>query len=508
MTLADGEGCVLTGRLSRVSHGWMCGHKVFDEVLVPGTALVELALTAGQRVGLDRLEELTLEAPLALPASGAIDVQLSVAGKEVSVFGRPPDGEWTRHATGVLASATAAESFELRVWPPAGATELAIDGLYERLLARGVAYGEEFRGLRAVWRRDDELFAEAELPEPLKADAGEYGLHPALLDAALHALLVEPADEAIRLPFAWTGVTLWATGATRIRVRICGDQLWIADATGAPLGRIEGLHARAATREQLRRALGAGRDGLYEVKWAPPAAGAMASPTERFELLVVPPSTGEAVRRGARAGASSARARADLVGGRERVAAGGGDATSGGHGGADEDVVDLGQAALWGLVRATQSEHPDRQLVVLDVDDDGYEPLLPALLATAEAQLALRKGQLLVPRLARASGPGAQRQTSLEGGTVLITGGTGTLGAHLARHVVASYGVRKLVLTSRQGRAAPGAEALVEELQAAGAAVSSWPATWPIANRCADCWSRSPTCAACSTSPARSTTVS
>ena len=177
-TLAEGEGCLLTGRLSRASHGWMCGHRVFDEVLVPATALVELALTAGQRVGLERLEELTLEAPMGLPANGAIDLQVSVAGKDVSVFGRPPDGEWTRHATGVLAAATAAESFELRAWPPAGATEVAIDGLYERLAERGVVYGEEFRGLRAVWRRDDELFAEVELPEPLKAEAGSMGCIP------------------------------------------------------------------------------------------------------------------------------------------------------------------------------------------------------------------------------------------------------------------------------------------------------------------------------------------
>ena len=200
------------------------------------------------------------------------------------------------------------------------------------------------------------------------------------------------------------------------------------------------------------------------------ATGASVPPAEAPELLVVPPSTGEIVR-AAHTQAHRLLARlqtwsADettsplVVVTRRAVATA-----------ADEDVVDLGQAALWGLVRATQSEHADRRLLLLDVDDDGYEEMLPAALATAETQLALRKGQLLVPRLARASGPGAQRQTTLEGGTVLITGGTGTLGARVARHVVASYGVRKLVLTSRQGREAPGAEALVEELQAAGATV-------------------------------------
>ena len=172
-------------------------------------------------------------------------------------------------------------------------------------------------------------------------------------------------------------MTLWATGAAHIRVRICGDQLWIADASGEPLGRIEGLHARPATKEQLRRALGTGRDGLYEVKWAPVATGGMVPPAEAPELLVVPPSTGE-VTHAAHTQAHRLLAQvqtwlADERASRLVVVTRRAVATA-----ADEDVVNLGQAALWGLVRATQSEHPDRRLVVLDVDDDGYEPLLPA----------------------------------------------------------------------------------------------------------------------------------
>ena len=276
VTLADAEGCLLTGRLSRASHGWMCGHRVFDEVLVPATALVELALTAGQRVGLERLEELTLEAPMGLPANGAIELQVSVAGKDVSIFSRPPDGEWTRHATGVLAAATAPGAFELRTWPPVGATEVAIDGLYERLAERGVTYGEEFRGLRAVWRRDDELFAEVELPQSVAGEAPHYGLHPALLDAALHALLVEPDDDEIRMPFAWTGVTLSATGAARsacgcaatTRRSSCGSPTrrasrWANRSAARACSDASAATARAVrgTRRAVRGAVGAGGDG-------------------------------------------------------------------------------------------------------------------------------------------------------------------------------------------------------------------------------------------------------
>src|SRR6185369_10083575 len=140
----------------------------------------------------------------------------------------PADSPWTRHATGVLGPAdirgsagqagsapgpadirgsagqagsapgpgAESVSFDLRVWPPAGAAPLAVEGLYERLADAGLGYGPEFQGLRAVWKRGDELFAEVQLPEGLVKEAGLFGLHPALLDAAFHALALEGAGGA------------------------------------------------------------------------------------------------------------------------------------------------------------------------------------------------------------------------------------------------------------------------------------------------------------------------
>ena len=116
---------------------------------------------------------------------------------------------------------------EFAVWPPRGrGAGRTSDGLYEGLAAAGYGYGPAFRGLRAAWRRGEEVFAEVALPEEAAADGGSFGLHPALLDAALHAAgagrrcrRIRAVGE-VRLPFAWTGVSLHAAGASALRVRL------------------------------------------------------------------------------------------------------------------------------------------------------------------------------------------------------------------------------------------------------------------------------------------------
>ncbi|MBD3011404.1 type I polyketide synthase, partial [Streptomyces sp. 5-10] len=194
--LAGGDGALLTGRLSLVSHGWLADHAVWGVVVVPGSALVELVLRAGDGVGCGWLEELTLEAPLVVPERGGVRVQLSVGAPDgvgrrvVGVFSQVEgegEGVWTRHATGVLSVGVpvVADEYELSVWPPVGAVAVDVGGVYERLAGVGLEYGPVFQGVRAAWRRGGEVFAEVALAEEQRAEAGRYGLHPALLDAAL-----------------------------------------------------------------------------------------------------------------------------------------------------------------------------------------------------------------------------------------------------------------------------------------------------------------------------------
>nr|URG42894.1 PieA2 [Streptomyces conglobatus] len=543
VVLAEGDGVVFAGRLSLESHGWLADHAVWGSVLVPGTGFVELALRGGGEVGCGRVEELTLQAPLVLPEQGGVQVQVRVGGlddtgrRPVTIHSRPEHGPgeapaghpWTCHATGTLTAHTAEPEWDLAgAWPPPGATAVAVDGLYERLAGDGLAYGPAFQGLHAAWRAGDEVYAEIRLPQEQHADGDRFGVHPALLDAALHSCLLDGADQVV-LPFSWTGVELYATGATTVRVtmsRTGGEmKLRLADPAGAPVAAIDALVARPVRPEQLRAAARAGRrDSLFHLDWAAVPAGSPYPPSTAASWVLVgdddlglgaalsAPATGagrsaphryagldalaEAIDRGETeapevvllpwtppAGPSPAAepVHQAVVRAVSLLQAWLADprwessrllwVTRGAVGATDTDpVTDLAGAAVWGAVRSAQAEHPGRFLLVdLDRADASARALL-AVLAAAEPQTAIRDGRPFAPRLARPSGDRTTGPALPDTpGTVLVTGGTGTLGALVARHLVSRHGVRHLLLLSRRGERAGRAAELVAELAGLGA---------------------------------------
>ncbi|WP_399217819.1 SDR family NAD(P)-dependent oxidoreductase [Streptomyces sp. SAJ15] len=294
VTLPDSGGCLFTGRVSARTQPWLADHAVLGAVLVPGTAFVDLALHAGDRFGCTRVDDLVLEAPLVLPENGGVQLQVVVGGPDdsgrrpVNMYARQesgdPDQPWTRHAGAVLTKGAAemAESVsdEPGVWPPAGAKALDIEGMYERFALGGLAYGPVFQGVRAAWRRGDEVFAEIALPEEHAVEAVRFGLHPALLDAALHVAgpggLTEPGGEdrdQIRLPFVWNGVCLYATGASRIRVRLSaagadGVSAVVADESGRLVASVDELVTRPVMAEQIDTARSAApRESMFRLDW-------------------------------------------------------------------------------------------------------------------------------------------------------------------------------------------------------------------------------------------------
>ena len=293
--LAGGQGLVLTGRLSVRSQPWLADHAVAGVVLVPGTALVEMAVQAGDAAGCGRIEELTLEAPLVLPAEGGVQLQVMVGGPDepghraVEVYARPEEAPGRVRGRGMRAGGwpprpnLAAElAGEFAVWPPDGAVPADTGGLYAGLAAGGYGYGPAFRGLRMAWRRGEDVFAEVALPEDTAAGAGSFGVHPALLDAALHAAglagLGGGEAGAVRLPFAWTGVSLHAAGASVLRVRLRreaggGLSLVAADGAGVPVVSVASLVLRPVAAGQLASAGGGLADALFAVEWVPVAAG-------------------------------------------------------------------------------------------------------------------------------------------------------------------------------------------------------------------------------------------
>ncbi|MHA7962487.1 polyketide synthase dehydratase domain-containing protein, partial [Streptomyces sp. L500] len=133
--LVNTDGFLFTGRLSVQSHPWLADHAVMGSVLVPGTALVELALRAGDEAGCGLLEELTLAAPLVLPEQGSVQVQVWVgepdeAGRRaVTIHSRTGEEPWTLHASGFLTTSTAqTQEFDAAAWPPAGAEAVDVAG--------------------------------------------------------------------------------------------------------------------------------------------------------------------------------------------------------------------------------------------------------------------------------------------------------------------------------------------------------------------------------------------
>ncbi|WP_367044708.1 type I polyketide synthase [Streptomyces sp. Je 1-332] len=512
---ADREDTLFISRVSRSGHAWLADHTIVGNVIVPATGFLELALAAGDLVGAPQVWELTLEAPLPMPPGEPVRLQVAVAAPD-SAGHRPftvharPDGavggttQWTRHATGVLAPnepVPPVTSPDFTQWPPADAVAEPLDGVYERLDALGYTYGPGFQGLRALWRRGDDVFAEVRLPEALHDHAGRYGIHPALLDSVLHPLVLDAAvegeEDRIRLPFSWSGTVLHTVGATELRVRISPTGtdtflLSMADGTGAPVAEVASLALRPVAKDRLAVAAPAAADALFGVEWT-----ALPAPAADTSLTWAEVGTGRIadvaeadivvvrITHGAEAAAAPHDAAHEVLrhiqewvaderftDARLVVVTRGAVATR------PDEEVSLAAATVPGLVRSAQAEHPGR-LVLVDVDSDA--PLgsgdladpLSAALALDEPQLALREGKVYAPRLARRA-PFAQAPAKAldPAGTVLITGGTGGLGALFARHLVTEYGVRHLLLSSRRGPAAPGAAELEAELAALGARVT------------------------------------
>ncbi|MFJ9693752.1 SDR family NAD(P)-dependent oxidoreductase [Kitasatospora sp. NPDC101183] len=485
--LADGEGHLFTGRLAPNAQPWLRDHAAFGTVLAPGTGILDLVLAAGREVGAGRIEELALVEPLVL--EGAVRLQAVVGGlengrRQVSLYSRPEEAEdsWTLNASGELAEETGeSEAF---TWLGPAAESVDLDGFYDRFAARGLAYGPAFQGLTELWRDGSTAYGIVHLPEGVKAD--EYGIHPALLDAALHTLVAvrdeAEGDQRVFLPFEWTGVELFAAGSTELRVRVDLDEsgtsarIRVSDPAGALVASVDSLQIREATAEQVRA--GASIDHLYRLDFQEvqvPASTAtlgtvvLGEAGELARLLNadhVPTVDALAEARPERAVVDLSEAElADALTLLQRITA--------------EPALEVtelvfvtrGASALLGLLRTVRAEYADRPIRLLDLDaNPSAEAIDNALSATSEPELAIAEGRILAPRLVRVTAADTTTALTFDPDrAALITGGTGELGRELAEHLVRHHKIRHLVLTSRQGEQAPGAGEIRQSLLDAGA---------------------------------------
>jgi Polyketide synthase dehydratase/KR domain/Acyl transferase domain len=570
--LPDGQEAVLTGWLSVAAQPWLADHVVLGHAQLAGTVFVELAVRAADAVGCAVLEKLTLQAPLVLPADGTAQVQVRVfrtdesGRRAVHIYSRlrgQSGGEgWTCHVTGVLAADQAGppgEAVDFTAWPPPDAEPVPVEGIYRRLAEAGLGYGPAFQGLTGVWRRGAEVFAEARLDGHAEADAGSFGLHPALLDAVLHAAGAGQLTDAVGpvQPISWSGVSLHAVGAVVLRARLApagpdGMSLLAADEAGEPVLSARRLVLGPVPVGDLPSARPRAAAGLFAQDWIPvpvrplaraanstrpippslatrtgwavigdgggqlaTALGAVRYP-DLTELaaavtagaappaaVAVPVAASPWAEPGAEAGNLAGQvlelvrrwlAEDRLVQARLVVLTCGAVAAAAG-----DRVTDLPAAAARGLVRSAQSQNPGR-LALIDLDEPGLRVetdlgvTLAGALASGEPELAVRGGRVLARRLVPATGtawpgpgapgprpatgtarpgPGAPgpRPAAKAHGAVLITGGTGVLGALVARHLTGCGQARRLVLTGSSGPAAPGATRLAARLAGLGVAV-------------------------------------
>ncbi|HEX3784990.1 MAG TPA: type I polyketide synthase [Pseudonocardiaceae bacterium] len=480
VSLAGSDGVVVSGRVSLRRQPWLADHAVGGVVLLPATALVELTLRAGEEVGCPGLAELTLVAPLVVGERDTL-VQVTVGApdpadgqRSIAVHARADDDgeEWTEHATGQLAT-------QISTVDDGASTELPVDALgidvadvYDRLADSGLDYGPGFRGLRVAWRHGGDVYADIVIPD-LADD--EFAVHPALFDSALHAIsLLDEHGVGARLPFSWSGVRQFSGGVAelRVRVRAVGTDavsLVATDRDGIPVLIVESLVLRSIEREQLPAA---GNDMLFQLDWQripglPEHGSASVRTLDWLADLDTVTESSDAV---------VVVVPEDVAGPREVT----GRALELVRQWLSQDADDgrlvfvtrigaVAAAGVWGLVRVAQSEHPDR-FGLIEADD--LEVSLTQAVASGEPQVRISGGVIQVPRLARAKSGIVEPAAWDARRPVLITGGTGGLGGVLARHLVAQHGVRRLLLVSRRGPAAPGATELEAELVALGADVT------------------------------------
>jgi polyketide synthase 12 len=463
--LADQDEVMVSGRLSPSTQGWLAGHQVNDTVLFPATGFVEVILRAGELAGCPVIDELILHTALTLSEQAPTDLQILVQPPDQqerrpfsvhSRTGGQHPSAWTLHASGALSADQPAAAPALM--PAHGVEALDQDDFYERLAQQGYRYGGVFRSLRGIGTdpaRPEVVDAEVVLPAG--TDVTGYGIHPALLDAALHPLAAAldragDADSALRLPYAFSGITLYATAATQLHVHLTrtGEdtfKLHATDPTGAPVITISALTLRAVSDQIGRPTPIAGiSDSLFELTWPsvpelhgppgllgaqPPAwavctdspedlPASLSNGTIHNDLATLTPcpdlviwplprpeemAGGEAdplrrvhtLTRHVLAQLQSWLARPDtaqlMIITRHAVSVS-----------AYDGFPDLAHAAVWALIHTAQNEHPDR-IILIDTDntaasDDNLLAIVSARPA-GEPQLALRDGVAHIPRLAR-----------------------------------------------------------------------------------------------------------
>ena len=502
------RGVELAGRLSLADAGWLADHVVSERVIVPGSTLVDLAVYAGSSVGAPTVRELTLLSPLIFGESSDIKLRMSLQPSSdteylltISSYAAASSNDWTVNASAYLSDDSFTPTMSaIPDWSIE--TSRDIGEHYGALRVLGYNYGPSFRALRRVWQIGEQCYGELILPNSGFSEADPFGIHPVLLDAAMHVFGIygdaaARTDLGVMVPFSFRNCQLHQPGASAGRVAVhplskSSFRLELQDRDGQPVFTVDEVALRPLTSEpggptgtlliqdkatlDVRQLDGSPNGSeIFIGEW--PEASTWAWDCEPLPSLSdldaghLHPITiyirHQRMPAGQTASEFVTACAADVLGDLQFFLA--------------NDFVDcrivfvtspglepftaLANAAAVGLIRSAQSEHPGR-FVIAEVDDD-RQSVATARTAVAAGilEFSAAGSDVSVPWLRPAP---AGNAVSADLGTVLITGASGGIAAPLAEHLFHAHGVRRFVLASR--RAAPAIEA---RLTALGAEVVS-----------------------------------
>ncbi len=504
MPLTNGDFVHLL-ELGPAVQAYLADHLVYDTVVIPGAFYLSVFLAVAAEHFPERDLELTnVEFQRALTFASTSDritaqVHLRAGPDGVldATLAAQRDGVWTTHATARLGAAHGLEAQVVRL--PGAQLEQAPDGLLERLEAMRVSWGPRWQWLEGSSALAEQTFARMRAPAGTPSD--DAPMAGALLDASFAVLLDTTfagravADGVPFLPFGVERFRCRADATTARWVRctpgnvaeslLVGDLAWF-DERGGLVAQMEGFTAHRAPAERFLGASAEERD-LFVVGLRELPASFAAEPVTPTRLTVntlddlrdglpFAPHVAVEVRLAENVDARSTVIR--FLGALQQavrrsngtrlarltMCVRGALRTS-----ARDRAPHEAHAALWSLLRTLRLEKPELALCL--VDEDGSVGAPPALSHWYGAgEFAVRDGRLMQPELRKRVADGERLAApALSDSTVLITGGTGGLGAVLAAHLVRQHRARHVLLASRSGSDAPGTAQLVAELRALGA---------------------------------------
>ena len=440
--LAGSRELRFQARIGRERPGFLDDHQLFDKVVLPMAAYLEAALAAGEVALRTRrlvLEEVVIREALVLPETVEAVLQTvlvpeAAGAYRFEIYSLASADSWTLHAAGrVLAGSGSAGT---AAWPD-DSEAVNVDDYYRQFTGRGLGYGQDFRTIRTLHRTPEGSAAEVSVP-----DAGEYLLHPALLDGCLQATAAaQPAvdNSHMYVPTGLARLELFREPGNRVRARTrvssatgaTGVELFQED--GAVVCRIEGLSLRRIS----AAVLGSGEieDSIYRIVWKTQPLRELSEPKPGTWLIVSDSAESDAAESG-RALAAELRQRgqhAVLQADADGEPIGTPDLCGIIHFGglrsaltvtqrANQQVwlvtrgaqavgerpgaLNLQQAPVWGLGRAVAVERPELQCRCLDLDPDKPAGEVRALAdeilqAGGEDQVGWRGDARLVARLER-----------------------------------------------------------------------------------------------------------